>query len=212
MIDVKLSLYVDLDDTLLYTRDWLVKQMYLLTGYRHNKSGFITSENSDGNITKVLALAEFMRDTPPNLEMIEVLRQLSDRVSIKICTHRGYHPKGKQYTEELLDTLQLDFITGVEYLCAYKQPDKIEYLRSLEVPFILLDDNPKFSNVSPLEDTGEVMVYTQEWNKRLDIPDNLRINNPSEFISKLELNEIYLRNVISTDSIYITPEELWDLL
>ena len=190
----RFTLYVDLDDTLLHTRDWLIEQMHLMTGYRHKGNGFITPENSKGNITQVLDSAEFMRNTPPNPEMLNVVEQLSDRICIKICTHRGYHPKGVKYTEELLERLQLDYITGVEYLCAYKQPDKIKYLRDLGEPFVLLDDNPKFSADYKLETTGEVLVYTQKWNRHLPVPEHLRVNNPSELISKLEMNPIFIRS------------------
>ena len=77
-----ITLYVDLDDTLLHTRDWLIEQMYVMTGYRHKGNGFITPENTEGNITPVLDSAEFMRNTPPNIEMTNVLKQISDRVRI----------------------------------------------------------------------------------------------------------------------------------
>lgn len=190
-----ITLYVDLDDTLLHTRDWLIEQMYVMTGYRHKGNGFITPENTEGNITPVLDSAEFMRNTPPNIEMTNVLKQISDRVRIKICTHRGYHPKGVEYTEELLDRLQLDYIAGVEYLCSYKQPDKIEHLRSLGESFILLDDNPKFSKSKALEDTGEIMVFTQVWNEQLVISNHLRVNSPLELIPKLEMNPLFQKRL-----------------
>lgn len=185
------NLYIDLDDTLLHTHQWMVELMYRANGYRHTGKGFITPENTNGNIVPLLDSAEFMRATPVNQPLVDVLKQLPDHVQINVCTHRGYHKKGIQYTEELLDSLKIDFIHSFEYLCAFKQPNKVDYLRSLGEDYILLDDNPKFNDSATLERTGEVMVYTQEWNRYLPIPEHLRVNCPTELITKLEQNPIY---------------------
>lgn len=196
----KLNVIIDLDDTLMKTHEELVRLMKRDTGYEFKGKGFLTNKNTDGNLQVVLDKAEFMYTAKPNLDLVFQLQKLrsilGDNISIGFCTHREYHPEAVDYTEKMLKRLShvvdLEFFDLRYYLCPYSYPDKIAVLEEEYInDFIILDDNPKFDPNSYEGDDPRVMIYTQEWNKHMDVDDSLRVNHPTEFLSKLINNPIF---------------------
>lgn len=196
----RLNVLVDLDDTLMKTHEELVRLMKRDTGYEFKGKGFLTNENTDGNLQVVLDKAEFMYTAKPNLDLVFQLQKLrsvlGDNINIGFCTHRDYHPYAMTYTNKMLKRLShvvdLEFFDIHWYLSPSKQPNKIAVIeKAFPGEFIILDDNPKFSPKDDVGDDPRVMIYTQEWNKHMDVDDSLRVNHPTEFLSKLINNPIF---------------------
>ena len=195
-----LKVLIDLDDTLIKTHSEIVRLMKRDTGFEFKGKGFITNENTEGNLQVVLDKAEFMYTAKPELNLVYQLQKLKltlgKDITIGFCTHRGYHPKGVVNTERMLKRLStlmdLSFLELHLYSCPFTNPNKLEELEAnFADNFILVDDNPKFSSKDDLGEDPRVMLYTKDWNTHIEVKDSLRVNLPTEFLSKLVKSPIF---------------------
>lgn len=183
-----LNVYFDLDDTLFKTRDELAHYLFEDFGFVAPDDVFLTMENTNGHIKKILDDAYFMLSTSPcesKMALLDTIREeFGNRVSLNFCTHRGYHKKGRTYTETAMYCHGLEFERQI-YLCAYRMPDKMEFLRTRNTGnLILIDDNPVFGGGSK-QSYASIYVVDKPWNKHLEVGDH-RITDDSQILTAIE--------------------------
>lgn len=162
--------FLDLDDTVNGTRNILVHLMKTIHNYDAPEDIYLTSDNTDGYLGEILDSGEFMKHVNLNRGFPGLFGHLvrTNNLTINICTHRGYHPKGEEYTHEFLNNLGiLDFLDEIIILDPKKNPNKVEFIKSelklVDDEFIIIDDKPNFfSNESLCRNT---ILFDQFWNK-----------------------------------------------
>lgn len=172
--------YFDADDTILDTRGWFIKQAWDNGTKAHPSSLRLHRELSlpDHMLKReiqngFLETAEFMDKTAllPYAKHL-LLALIGIGVPVEIVTHRGYHPRGKELTENLLAQYGL---SNVKVHAVPTSVCKLKFCDELTggKPFVLFDDNydsrkPHYEGAgSPLFE--QLYCVTQPWN--LDPPE-----------------------------------------
>ena len=167
--------YFDADDTIFDTRGWFIKQAWDNGTSVHPSSLRLHPELSlpDHMLKReiqngFLESAEFMDQTAmlPYAKHL-LLALMAIGVPVEIVTHRGYHPKGKELTENLLAQYGL---SNVKVHAVPTTVCKLKFCDELTggKPFVLFDDNydarkPQYEKIgSPLYD--QLYCVTQPWN------------------------------------------------
>lgn len=159
-------IYLDLDDTLVNTRDTLRMIMKLAYGITVPDGEFLSNKNAGPHFSDVMRSGEFMAQTPLESEVYHQMRLLADKgLDLGICTHRGYLPQAKQYTDIALKDSALVF-KYEHYLHSKTCPDKIEFLNMFHKgeKYILIDDNPVHGEAPELPDN--VLLIDRPWNQK----------------------------------------------
>lgn len=87
-----------------------------------------------------------------------------EHISYVICTHRGYHEEGLNYTNRWLKTAMIDHVFDhVHVLDPAKNPDKVAYLKGCypDTEILLLDDNPLGDHHTVHPKMKELVIYNR---------------------------------------------------
>ncbi|WNV45985.1 HAD-like protein/GNAT family N-acetyltransferase [Aeromonas phage AerS_266] len=87
-----------------------------------------------------------------------------EHVSYVICTHRGYHKEGLNYTKRWLKTAMIEHLFDrIHVLDPAKHPDKIVYLKEHHpnTEILLLDDNPLGDHHTVHPTMKELVIYNR---------------------------------------------------
>ncbi len=176
MIDI----FFDMDDTLCNTRSWMEKFASIL-GYTKFTPDLYHIERQDVPphiIEFALSEARFMLDAEPIDIMIPTLHLLKCRGhALHICTHRGYHDKGIEYTDRwLTDRLVREFFTDIHCIDGKEHPCKLKYLDTVSSNYKLVDDNAP----NLVGENGSVVLFTRPWNAKRNGP---RISSISQLLN-----------------------------
>lgn len=162
--------YWDYDDCLGQTRKQFVQILLERYGHVVKTDDYLTPANTDGLLAPILDSAEFMRSTPLDHTVLRVMQFLCDlRPDVKhgLATHRGYHPKGAEYTQELLERNGVTF-DSYHYIDPVPYRDKMKYLRELHKPediVILVDDNTYYDHDA--YPNSITVLIDKPWNKHV---------------------------------------------
>lgn len=124
--------------------------------------GFLTPANAPA-LPAILEEGTYMLHTPIKKGFEDVLRRLKGLGhNIYACTHRGFHPKGKEYTERLIAPMR-DVFDDVFYLDPKVDRDKTVFLsKTFKDQYYLIDDNPGFGSEFA---SARVVLFEARWNK-----------------------------------------------
>lgn len=158
--------YFDLDDTLTGTNPYLYRRAKTFTKLNgeHDVHDVLVQSERNGLTTLQLPkpigdyiFNHFLEDgnfmlsvnRSPLLEgnldaficLLKTIRAKGGKVAV--CTHRGFHPKAKSYSEYWLDVnIGMKHFDEVHVLDPKVHPDKLKYLETQSESFKLVDDNP----------------------------------------------------------------------
>lgn len=188
MTNKKIILAFDMDDTLVRTGDYLHFNLrhLLKMESRPDLIAEIDELREKGYSTMNYPLhlkelidkhfvgtGQFMLDAQPSelcsLKDISSLRDLLQEfqgiIIPLICTHRGFHEYGDQYTRVWIERRGLSTLFGnVHCIDPQEHKDKIVYLKSLypDDEIVLVDDNPLGRHDGVHEFRKEILLYEEE--------------------------------------------------
>lgn len=184
----RILLALDMDDTVAdtnnYIADWLINY-YEESGLEHladqvrdlQYEGKTTMQLTGGHrevvSTLIMPSGRFMVDSKPS----EIVRKglfsyLRDfikdnehiEITVVVCTHRGFHKKGEEYTDRWLEDNTWYYpVTKLHVIDPAEHLDKIKYLKEQypEHQVIIFDDNPMGKPTEVLPYHPELIVYTE---------------------------------------------------
>lgn len=179
------DIVVDLDDTAFATYPYFDQQ--LKSRGVDCLGHYITAKNGGPHFLEMLNNAEFMLHVPLRpfvANTLDLVRALGYR--LHVCTHRGYHLAGREFTETSLADNGLDSLTESLHVIDPKvHNDKLIYLRNYfgHDRFILVDDKPIFDSSKPLPQN--VLLQTQFWNEHMPHPYRITSFERDEFFGML---------------------------
>ncbi|UOX39511.1 putative acetyltransferase [Aeromonas phage ZPAH34] len=91
-------------------------------------------------------------------------RLYPDHVEYVVCTHRGYHKEGLNYTQRWLKTTMIDYLfDDIHVLDPAKNPNKITFLKEKypDKEILLLDDNPLGDHHTVHPEMKELVIYNR---------------------------------------------------
>lgn len=162
--------FLDLDDTVNFTRSIMVDLLFSEYNYRAPRDIYLTSDNTSGLLGKILDSGEFMKIPRLNDGFCGLFAKIVSTIGVipSICTHRGYHKRGKEFTYDFLDALGIsNFLGEVILLDPGEYPNKLEFIQSKmnlkDGEFIIVDDKPNFFSNKPL--CNNTILFDQYWNR-----------------------------------------------
>lgn len=101
------------------------------------------------------------------LSEIATIRKMSwnKRLDTCVCTHRGFHESGEEYTRIwLADQKATHVVDNIHAIDPAKHPNKLEFLEELypDHEIRLLDDNPLFRTDVPHEYDERLIIVEEE--------------------------------------------------
>ncbi len=186
----------DLDDCGVTTHSVLIDMhRRIMPDFEVPSDQFLTKENAPA-LPAILEDGQYMALTQIRPGFIHAVRRLKDLGhKTYICTHRGFHKRGKEFTEELLGD-DIDAFTDIFYLDPYNpmEKDKTQFLsRTLGNDFYLVDDNPGFKgNYNP----DHVILYETPWNKNCKSLASIRDWTFTTLFGALALTQSKLRRTV----------------
>lgn len=169
--NIKAYVYWDFDDVLGRTNAQLVYLLKYIFGVEAPLGSYLTVENTQGRIDDLVATASFMRNTAFDYPALNCLRRLQEQfphVQHGLATHRGYHPKGEEYTLALLNEYEVKLDSHHFIDPAVHGKDKMVYLRARHPPddvVILIDDNTFYEH-DAYPNSSTVLV-DRSWNQHV---------------------------------------------
>lgn len=85
-------------------------------------------------------------------------------ITVVVCTHRGFHKKGEEYTEEWLrENTWYDPVSKIHCIDPAQHRDKVKYMTEMypDHKVIILDDNPMGHLHEVIPEMKELIVYNQ---------------------------------------------------
>jgi hypothetical protein len=159
----------DLDDTLFNTSTYFKEELLKVGAHITGEEGFYTPENTQGKITPLLESADFMKEAdiyPAFKELSQWMkwtRTMYPTIQFVVCSHRGFHERGKEYSQIQLSkhNLQFDFEF---YICHEKEPCKLDFLNVMfsETVYLHVDDKPSHSATELSE---RIIIVDKPWNQ-----------------------------------------------
>lgn len=159
----------DLDDTLFNTSEYFKEALLKLGAHITGEEGFYTPENTQGKITPLLESADFMKDAQIYPELSELsswmkwMRQLYPLIQFVVCSHRGFHERGKEYSQIQLKNHDLEFDFEF-YICHLKEPCKLDFLNVMfsQTVYLHVDDRPSHTATELSEN---IIIVDKPWNQ-----------------------------------------------
>lgn len=177
----------DLDDTLVGTRGWSLNRViqnnandkHLKREIDQLMQSRVPSQEQQqwlqDVIWDVLKDSRFMLHASPTLSLIKRMpdfkkwleRKIDEGKTLSVTTHRGWTPRGQEYSERWLEQYDLlKYFTDIHCISSSEHPNKLEYLSGIYGSnFTLFDDNPvhhKASNFTHLIEEGLVYICRTE--------------------------------------------------
>lgn len=198
MFDKKILLAFDMDDTLVKTGEYLHRFVYnwfaQLKRQDYMKELADLREKGISTMNYPIHLKEvidekcvgnglFMLHSGPSqlgqersIHMLRrFLREYPGIIDPVICTHRGFHENGEQFTRTWLDSMGMgDIFNVVHCIDPAEHKDKITYLigQYPEHEIVLVDDNPLGKHDQEHDFRKEILLYEEE--NPLNVYDSMK--------------------------------------